>query len=188
MVHRAVKSISQDEHTEVETQGETQMENSLDTQVETQMETQPETLVDDIRDSESVNDSQTSFAYTYMFSVCIFDDTASCDAIVFGKEGERMLGGVTAEQLYHNPSLQQDCQDKLHKAIAAGLKFEFEIVTYLTVNHCHFSGGLTNGVGNVNNECNTDQGNASTPNKLTHEDHNEAEEQDPDRYAQFLSH
>ena len=72
------------------------------------------------------------YTYTFMFSVCIYDDTACCDAIVYSTEGERLLGGVTAQQLYHNPSLQQSYQLKLMSAIAAGATFEFEIVTYLT--------------------------------------------------------
>ena len=57
---------------------------------------------------------------------------ACCDAIVFAKEGERLLAGVTAEQLYRDPTLQQACEEKLARAIAEGVTFEFEIVTYLT--------------------------------------------------------
>jgi hypothetical protein len=139
------------------------------------MDTQLETVAEDSLLLETVGKSPLPattddlYTYTYMFSVCIFDDTACCDAIVYGKEGERLLAGVTAEQLYHNPALQQSCQQKLERAIAEGVTFEFEVVTYLTANQPSRSSAMstTQAPHNVN-------------------DQNKLEEQDTDRFVDIL--
>lgn len=148
-------------HTQVNTMVETQMDSPLEDTLEETAGASP----------ASADNAPPRITYTYMFAVCIYDDTACCDAIVLAKEGERLLAGVSAEQLYHDPSLQQACQQKLDRAICEGAKFEFEILTYLTASGFElppcaaFSDDEGGGEGSLN----------------------AAEEQDPDRSASHPS-
>lgn len=123
-----------------------------------------------------------------MFSVCIFDDTGCCDAIVHGREGERLLGGVTAEQLHSSPSLQKECESKLRRAVADGATFEFEIITYLTANVPHCDEYDSSESDNVVDDIDAEEGEekvVSTPasssrRRRKDEDLNSLEEQDAD--------
>ena len=138
LVHRVLlpsskETVVTEDNTQTEIREGKETETLLESPIATQMETvTEETLVDAPGDSPPQPDSTSNFSYTYMFSLCIYDDTACCDAIVYSRDGDRLLGDVTAEQLYHNPSLQQSYQKQLEKAIEDGATFEFEIVTYLT--------------------------------------------------------
>lgn len=129
-------------------------------------DTQVDTLSDPFCDVNGQSHSA-HLKYTYMFSVCIYDDTACCDAIVFGEDGDKLFGGVTAKEFHNSAEIRATLQDKLNDAIQGMALFEFQLVTYMTSNISWTSSEIVH--------------DASLINTPSIDSCNRIEEEDPDR-------
>lgn len=68
----------------------------------------------------------------FAFSVLLVDDTAARSVVVFGKDAEFFLGGITPGQFKANQAgAQETVALRLRDVISEGTKFDFNIRTYL---------------------------------------------------------